>query len=180
MNEDRILDKLDGLESKTTEVLVGLARLEEQIKDVPDLKERVRQGEPFRILARKYSHSETRLFEGRLGMIGRGRLPRPLEDVVFALPKGGVSDPVLVSGGARGQGAAEARLLVAQGAKVVIGDLLDNQGQALAVELGPAASFVRHDVTSEADGIGSLLLSSGRAVTRPAEAVSRDMVPTSG
>src|SRR3954449_13208455 len=58
---------------------------------------------------------------------------------------------VLVSGGARGQGAAEARLLVAQGAKVVIGDILDNQGQALAAELGPAASFVRHDVTSEAD-----------------------------
>jgi NAD(P)-dependent dehydrogenase (short-subunit alcohol dehydrogenase family) len=45
---------------------------------------------------------------------------------------------VLVSGGARGQGAAEARLLVAQGAKVVIGDVLDNQGQALAAELGPA------------------------------------------
>src|SRR5277367_5400039 len=58
---------------------------------------------------------------------------------------------VLVSGGARGQGAAEARLLVAQGAKVVIGDVLDHQGQALAVELGPAAAFVRHDVTSEAD-----------------------------
>jgi 3alpha(or 20beta)-hydroxysteroid dehydrogenase len=58
---------------------------------------------------------------------------------------------VLVSGGARGQGAAEARLLVAQGAKVVIGDVLDNQGQTLAAELGPAASFVRHDVTSEAD-----------------------------
>jgi 3alpha(or 20beta)-hydroxysteroid dehydrogenase len=58
---------------------------------------------------------------------------------------------VLVSGGARGQGAAEARLLVAQGAKVVIGDVLDNQGQALAGELGPAAAFVRHDVTSEAD-----------------------------
>ena len=58
---------------------------------------------------------------------------------------------VLVSGGARGQGAAEARLLVAQGARVVIGDVLDNQGQSLAVELGPAASFVRHDVTSEAD-----------------------------
>ena len=58
---------------------------------------------------------------------------------------------VLVSGGARGQGAAEARLLVAHGAKVVIGDVLDNQGQALAAELGPAASFVRHDVTSEAD-----------------------------
>ena len=40
---------------------------------------------------------------------------------------------VLVSGGARGQGAAEARLLVAQGAKVVFGDLLDNQGQALVL-----------------------------------------------
>ena len=50
---------------------------------------------------------------------------------------------VLVSGGARGQGAAEARLLVAQGAKVVIGDVLDNQGQALAGELGPAASLGR-------------------------------------
>jgi 3alpha(or 20beta)-hydroxysteroid dehydrogenase len=62
---------------------------------------------------------------------------------------------VLVSGGARGQGAAEARLLVAQGAKVVIGDVLDNQGQSLAVELGPAASFVRHDVTSDADSGGS-------------------------
>src|SRR6201987_4988256 len=58
---------------------------------------------------------------------------------------------VLVSGGARGQGAAEGRLLAAQGAKVVIGDVLDNQGQSLAVDLGPAASFVRHDVTSEAD-----------------------------
>ena len=33
----------------------------------------------------------------------------------------------------------------------LIGDLLDNQGQSLAVELGPAACFVRHDVTSEAD-----------------------------
>lgn len=41
MNEERILDKLDGLEHKTTEVLIGLARVEEQIKDVPDLKSRV-------------------------------------------------------------------------------------------------------------------------------------------
>jgi NAD(P)-dependent dehydrogenase (short-subunit alcohol dehydrogenase family) len=76
---------------------------------------------------------------------------------------------VLVSGGARGQGAAEARLLVAQGAKVVIGDVLDNQGQALAVELGPAAAFVRHDVTSVSggenpriDGAGRSILASGR------------------
>ncbi|HEV2098846.1 MAG TPA: hypothetical protein VGR45_07950, partial [Stellaceae bacterium] len=44
----------------------------------------------------------------------------------------------LVSGGARRQGAADARLLVAQRAKVVIGDVLDNQGQSPAVELWPA------------------------------------------
>ncbi|WP_431270010.1 hypothetical protein [Dankookia sp. P2] len=36
---------------------------------------------------------------------------------------------VLISGGARGQGAAEARLLVAEGAHVVLGDLLDQQGK---------------------------------------------------
>ena len=72
---------------------------------------------------------------------------------------------VLISGGARGQGAAEARLLVAQGAKVVIGDVLDNQGQALADELGPAAAFVRHDVTSAADWAGSRVR--GNACQRP-------------
>lgn len=41
MNEERILDKLDSLESKTTEVLVATARIEEQIKDIPHLRERV-------------------------------------------------------------------------------------------------------------------------------------------
>ena len=58
---------------------------------------------------------------------------------------------ILISGGARGQGASEARLLVAQGAKVVIGDVLESEGNALASELGAAARFVRHDVTSEAE-----------------------------
>lgn len=48
MNEERILDKLDGLERKTTDVLVGLARVEEQIKDVPDLKQRVAALEKWR------------------------------------------------------------------------------------------------------------------------------------
>jgi len=41
VNEERILDKLDALEAKATQTLVGLARVEEQIKDVPDLKQRV-------------------------------------------------------------------------------------------------------------------------------------------
>jgi 3alpha(or 20beta)-hydroxysteroid dehydrogenase len=57
---------------------------------------------------------------------------------------------VLVSGGARGQGAAEARQLVKEGAKVVIGDVLEKEGTALAKELGNAAVFLHHDVTSEA------------------------------
>lgn len=48
MNEDRIYEKLDSLEAKTTEVLVGLARVEEQVKDIPDLKSRVASLEKWR------------------------------------------------------------------------------------------------------------------------------------
>lgn len=44
-------------------------------------------------------------------------------------------------------GAAHARMLVAEGAKVVIGDILDNEGKALADELGGAARYVHLDVT---------------------------------
>jgi 3alpha(or 20beta)-hydroxysteroid dehydrogenase len=53
----------------------------------------------------------------------------------------------LISGGARGMGASHARLLVAEGAKVVIGDILDDEGKAVADELGDAARFVHLDVT---------------------------------
>jgi 3alpha(or 20beta)-hydroxysteroid dehydrogenase len=53
----------------------------------------------------------------------------------------------LISGGARGMGAAHARVLVAGGARVVAGDILDGEGQALAEELGGAARFVDLDVT---------------------------------
>ena len=55
----------------------------------------------------------------------------------------------VVTGGARGQGAAEARLFVAEGAKVVIGDVLDGEGEVLAKELGDGALYVHHDVTDE-------------------------------
>ena len=48
---------------------------------------------------------------------------------------------VLISGGAQGMGAAHARALVAEGAKVVIGDILDEPGGALAEELGDAARY---------------------------------------
>ena len=55
----------------------------------------------------------------------------------------------LVSGGARGLGAAYVRALHGCGASVVIGDLLDEEGAALADELGERALFVHLDVTSE-------------------------------
>ena len=58
---------------------------------------------------------------------------------------------ILITGAARGQGAAEARLFVREGARVVITDILDEQGQALTRELGDAARFVHHDVASESD-----------------------------
>src|SRR5215470_6907093 len=58
---------------------------------------------------------------------------------------------ILISGGARGQGAAEARLFVAEGARVVIGDVLEPEGRQLASELGRTATFVLQDVTQESD-----------------------------
>jgi len=60
----------------------------------------------------------------------------------------------LISGGARGQGATEARLFLREGAKVVIGDILDAEGQQVAAELraaGGEATYVHLDVTSERD-----------------------------
>jgi len=58
---------------------------------------------------------------------------------------------VLISGGARGQGAVEARMLVAEGARVVLGDVLEAEGGRLAAELGPNARFMRQDVAVEGD-----------------------------
>jgi 3alpha(or 20beta)-hydroxysteroid dehydrogenase len=57
----------------------------------------------------------------------------------------------LISGGARNIGGASARMLVAEGAKVVIGDLLDEEGAALAEELGEQARYVHLDVTQDED-----------------------------
>lgn len=55
----------------------------------------------------------------------------------------------LISGGGRGMGAAHARALAAEGAKVMIGDILDEEGAKLADELGSdTARFVRLDVTA--------------------------------
>ncbi|NYT83020.1 3-hydroxyacyl-CoA dehydrogenase [Alcaligenaceae bacterium] len=56
----------------------------------------------------------------------------------------------IVTGGASGLGAGTARMLVAEGARVVLADLQDEAGQALAAELGQV--YVHCDVTQEADG----------------------------
>jgi 3alpha(or 20beta)-hydroxysteroid dehydrogenase len=58
---------------------------------------------------------------------------------------------VIVSGSAGGQGAAEVRLLSAQGARVVVADVDDGAGQAVADEIGESARYHHLDVRSEAD-----------------------------
>jgi 3alpha(or 20beta)-hydroxysteroid dehydrogenase len=63
---------------------------------------------------------------------------------------------VIISGAAGGQGAAEARLLVAQGAQVMIGDIDDDSGKRLADELGEPARYHHLDVRSEEDWAATL------------------------
>jgi len=55
----------------------------------------------------------------------------------------------IVTGGARGMGAAAVRRLNDEGSIVIAADILDDEGKALADELGERVSFVHHDVTSE-------------------------------
>ena len=60
----------------------------------------------------------------------------------------------VISGGARGQGAAEGKLFATQGAKIVLGDVIDAEGQQTAREIeaaGGTAVYVHLDVTQEAD-----------------------------
>src|SRR2546428_9054026 len=65
-----------------------------------------------------------------------------------------VGKVALISGGARGMGAAEARMFAREGAKVVIGDILEAEGKAVEADIkgkGAEALFVTLDVTSETD-----------------------------
>ncbi|MFT4987290.1 MAG: 3alpha(or 20beta)-hydroxysteroid dehydrogenase [Acidimicrobiales bacterium] len=68
----------------------------------------------------------------------------------FAMTTSRLMDKVaLITGGARGQGATEARQFVSEGARVMITDVLDSEGTALVAELGDAAVYRHHDVTDE-------------------------------
>ncbi|AYM01835.1 SDR family NAD(P)-dependent oxidoreductase [Levilactobacillus yiduensis] len=57
----------------------------------------------------------------------------------------------IITGAAQGMGAAHAKLFVSEGAKVVITDVKEAEGKQLAADLGDAAIFIKHDVTSAAD-----------------------------
>ncbi|MBH39449.1 MAG: cyclopentanol dehydrogenase [Chloroflexi bacterium] len=61
---------------------------------------------------------------------------------------------VLISGGARGMGSVEAKLFCSEGASVIIGDILEEEGRKIEAEIsesGGVCIFVRLDVTSEED-----------------------------
>jgi len=62
----------------------------------------------------------------------------------------------LITGGARSMGAATARLFVEEGARVVVADVLEAEGQALAAELGESAVFQKLDVSVEAEWLAAV------------------------
>jgi 3alpha(or 20beta)-hydroxysteroid dehydrogenase len=64
----------------------------------------------------------------------------------------------IITGAARGQGEAEARLFVEEGAKVILGDVLDDEGAAVADTLGEAAHYIRLDVTQQDDWVAATRL----------------------
>jgi 3alpha(or 20beta)-hydroxysteroid dehydrogenase len=67
----------------------------------------------------------------------------------------------LITGGARGMGKAHVRRFVAEGARVVFGDVLEEEGAKLAADLGEAVRFLRMDVTEPGDWRNAVELAVG-------------------
>jgi 3alpha(or 20beta)-hydroxysteroid dehydrogenase len=95
----------------------------------------------------------------------------------------------IISGGGRGIGAATTRAFVREGARVVIGDVLEDEGRALAAELGEAARFCPLDVRVDSDWqrivaeciqafgtVDILVNNAGVMVVSPVEATTREML----
>lgn len=80
--------------------------------------------------------------------LGGGTTGRPAESRTWQRLAGRTA---LVVGAARGMGEATARLFHAEGAKVVLGDVLDPEGESVANDLGEGAVYTHLDVTSESD-----------------------------
>ena len=64
----------------------------------------------------------------------------------------------VISGAARGQGEAEARLFAEEGACVVLGDILDERGAAVASDIGTRARYLHLDVRDERDWAAAIEL----------------------
>src|SRR4029450_3987698 len=94
--------------------------------------------------------------------LARRRSPRAQRETDMGKPDGKVA---LISGGAKGQGAAEARTFAREGAQVVFGDILDAEGKKVEAAIraeGGEAAYVHLDVTSETDWQNAVKLATGR------------------
>src|SRR5262245_46265443 len=97
----------------------------------------------------------------RTGRLGRAHGRRRQETDMGKLD----GKVALISGGARGQGAAEAETFAREGAKVVFGDILDGEGRKVEAgirDAGGEAVYVHLDVTSEPDWESAVQTATGR------------------
>ena len=81
----------------------------------------------------------------------------------------------IVTGAARGQGEAEARLFVQEGAQVVLTDVLDDEGKHVAADIGADAAFVHLDVSQERQWVDVMEAAAGFGPARRAREQRGDL-----